>query len=508
VSGDVHDVVVVGGGPAGSVMAWALARRGVRVAVLERATFPREKVCGDFVEPGGLRILEAMQCREQAASLLPITHTQVFIRSRVVYRGEIPYYEAKHGLPSYGYVVPRRELDMHLLDRARAASASVYEGCTATEIGRDGRSLWVSVRSGRGRFGLRARLVVGADGTESTVARSVGLSRTDRRYISISQRGYVEGVSVARGEAAIWFDDDLYPGYGWMFPMASGLANVGVGVLSETCHRFGLSIPQLFQAFIEKLRSRHPGCARIRLVGKPLGGVVKSYAAIDRNHFDGGVLIGDAGSFVDPMTGEGITQGMESALIAASTVAESLERGRFDAAFLSRFDRDFRRHFDPSMRYLDLCATVLRNRHFREFWLNAVTHGFEEAATDPTFARVAGSSFGGLEIRPLPILTQVWSKIVGYLADGSARTFLDLLSGRVDTRGGWIGDLAAWQRGWWHSLIDDPRWHLSWMAEVAKKSARLQQTLWTSGNPRVRGLLPIVEQTNLPSPRTLACVSL
>ena len=145
---DAHDVVVVGGGPAGSVMAWSLARRGVRVAVVERATFPREKVCGDFVEPGGLRILEAMQCRQALddSTRLPITSTRVFVRSRVAYRGAIPYYQVKHGLPPHGYIVPRHELDTHLLDRARAASATVYEGSAATEIHREGGFVRVGVR--------------------------------------------------------------------------------------------------------------------------------------------------------------------------------------------------------------------------------------------------------------------------------------------------------------------------------------------------------------------------
>jgi geranylgeranyl reductase family protein len=487
---DVFDVVVIGGGPAGSVMAWSLARRGVRVAVVERATFPREKVCGDFVEPGGLRILEAMQCRPALEDLsrLPITSTRVFIGSQVAYRGDIPYYEQKHGLPPYGYIVPRHELDTHLLDHAQAASATVYQGCAASEIRREGGFMRVSVHSRQRNFTLSSRLVVGADGTESIVARSFGLARTDRRYIAISQRAYVEGVSVELGEAAICFDDDLFPGYGWMFPMAGGRANIGVGILSESCHRYGISVPKLFTAFVEKLRIRHPGCAEMRVVGKPVGGVVKTYGGIGRNHTDGGVLIGDAGSFVDPMTGEGITPGMESALIAASTIVESFEQGRFDAAFLSRFERDFRRYFDPAMLYLDLCAALLRNWHFREFWLRAGMRGFAEASANPVFARVAGSTFGGLEVRPSLILAQVWSRIFGDLSEGGVQMFLGFLNGRFDRPARLSGDFGAWQRGWWRSLIDDPLWTASWLADVAKKATRVQATLWASDNPRVRGI--------------------
>jgi geranylgeranyl reductase family protein len=488
---DAYDVVIIGGGPAGSVMAWSLARRGVRVAVVERANFPREKVCGDFVEPGGLRILEAMQCRAvlDSPSRLPITSTRVFVGSQVAYRGEIPYYERKHGLPPYGYIVPRHELDTLLLEHAQNASATVYHGCAASEVRREGGFTRVWVHSGQRNFTLSSRLVVGADGTQSIVARSFGIARADRRYIAISQRAYVDGVSVERGEATICFDDELFPGYGWMFPMLGGRANVGVGILSESSHRYGISVPKLFNAFIEKLRIRHPGCAGMRVVSKPIGGVVKTYGGIGRNHFDGGVLIGDAGSFVDPMTGEGITPGMESALIAASTICLSLEQGRFDAAFLSRYERDFRRYFDPSMLYLDLCATLLRNRHFREFWLRAGMRGFARAMADPAFARVAGSTFGGPDVRPSLILEQVWAKIFGDVSEGGVQMFLSILDGRIDRPARLVDDLRAWQHGWWRSMTDDPLWTASWLADVAKKLASAQATFLRRDNPRAQGRL-------------------
>jgi 2-polyprenyl-6-methoxyphenol hydroxylase-like FAD-dependent oxidoreductase len=119
-------------------MAWALARRGVQVAVLERATFPREKVCGDFVEPAGLRILKAMGCERafEAPARLPITTNRVYFGPRLAYHGNIPYYEGGHGLPTHGYIIPRYELDAVLLQRAEAASAKVFQACAATNVRR------------------------------------------------------------------------------------------------------------------------------------------------------------------------------------------------------------------------------------------------------------------------------------------------------------------------------------------------------------------------------------
>src|SRR5882724_13433345 len=107
------DVIVVGGGPAGSTLAWDLARRGVDILVVERARFPREKVCGDYVEPRGLRILQRMGCLErlEAAGPLPITRSATFVEWECRYSAEIPFYGLGGGLPPHGYIIPRDELD-------------------------------------------------------------------------------------------------------------------------------------------------------------------------------------------------------------------------------------------------------------------------------------------------------------------------------------------------------------------------------------------------------------
>ena len=487
---DLYDVIVVGGGPAGSTIAWSLARRGVRVAVIERATFPREKVCGDFIEPAGLRILQSMGVREalQASWLSPITSTRIYFGPRLGFRGAIPYYQAEHGLPPHGFVVPRHILDQHLLEQARAVSAKVYAGCAAGGFRRENGWIHVSARAKGIDLSLKSRLIVGADGAESLVARAFNLESTDRAHISIAQRAYVEGVSVQEGEATVWFDEDIVPGYGWLFPMAGGRANIGIGTLSETCSRHGHSVPKAFVAAIERLKIRHPGCARIRLISKPIGGVVKMYGGVGPNYFDGGVLIGDAGSFADPMTGEGITQGMESALIASPILLRALELGRFDAAFLANFERDFRSYFDPGTLLLGFCASAMRNWHFREFWMRSALRGCERAMANADFARIAGAGFGGLNVHPLGILREIGTSILQYLSEGAINSLRSFVVQEPVGDQSVLEDLRSWHNAWKTSAGADPDWHAAWLADVTRRATQLGPSFFSRENPRVRGL--------------------
>lgn len=495
-SADRFDVVVVGGGPAGAVTAWALARQGVRVAVLDRAEFPRDKVCGDYVEPAGLRILGQVGCLEalRAQGPVAITGTRIVVDGETVFRGEVPYYHQDDAgtdpMPAHALILPRRDLDAAILRSAEAAGAQVRTGCTVRHLERDGGGVRVEYLTRADRRSprcVRAPLVIGADGTESVVARCLGTPAHDLRHLYVSQRGYLEGVSVAPGEATVWFDREGYPGYGWLFPMPAGRANVGIGTSSLVARRFGLSVPELFQRFVRRLRARHPGCSRAELEGRASGGVCRTYGGIRRNHHDRTLLVGDAGAFIDPVTGEGITPGMEAGLLAAGTALEALSAGRFDAAFLARYEHAFRTRFDPSMAYLEFCATLLRNRHFAEFWMRAARHGFRAARSDAAFARVSGATFGGVDVRPGSILFQMTERMFAHALDGGIELWRDLLAGRP-AGGVLAGDLAAWSRGLAASLRDDPAEHLRWTLEVLRKGGRLGRFVRPGPSPRVHGV--------------------
>jgi len=485
------DVIVVGGGPGGSTLAWELARRGVSVLVLERTRFPREKVCGDYVEPRGLRILRQMGCLErlEAGAPLPITHSATFVDWESCYAGAIPFYGVDEDLPPHGYIVPRDELDDAMLATAEQAGAVVHQETLVTAVTAASSGVVVEARRGPKRVRYRARLIAGADGANSVVGASAGVLVDDPRYTAVAQRAYATGIDGELGEAVFFFDRELFPGYGWMFPIARGRVNVGVGILSETRQRLDVNVPALFVDFVERLRHRHPRCVKLELCSAPIGGIVRTYGGAGSNHFDGGVLIGDAGSFVDPMTGEGITPAAESALLAAPVLQAALEAGRFDAQQLAAYESAFRAYFDPAMTFLDLCAAVLRNRQLARPWLKALARGCELAQADPAFARTGGSYFGGLDVRPFGIMGNVWVRVVQDMLLAWPRS-LGGLAGTRDSRATGVGDLIEWQAAWSRSFVADPLWHTRWAMDVQRKSVRLLAAMRGAGSdPRAAGLM-------------------
>jgi menaquinone-9 beta-reductase len=476
-------VIVVGGGPGGSTLAWDLARRGVGVTVLERARFPREKVCGDYVEPRGLRILDRMGCLERLAAggRMRVSDTATFVDWACCYSGKVPFYGSGGDLLPYGHVIARDELDDAMLASAREAGATVHEETAVTFVDAGPSGAVVEAKRGGKVVRYRGRLVAGADGANSIVAKCAGLVVDDPRHIVVAQRAYgiVDG-DIA--EAVFFFNEEIFPGYGWVFPLDGGRVNLGVGILSETRNRLGLHVPGLFASFVEGVRETHPGCERLELCAPPIGGIVKTYGAAGPNHFDGGVLVGDAGSFVDPMTGEGITPAMESALLASAVLLEALAAGRFGAAQLSAYETAFRAHFDPAMSFLDLCAATFRNRHLAQPWLKALARGCELASGDPEFARTGSSYFGGVDVRPFGILGQMWIRVVEDFALVWPRSLRG--SGTETT----LTDLVGWQAALLRSLLTEPLWHTRWVADVQRKWLRLLSQPFHGEDPRYSGV--------------------
>jgi menaquinone-9 beta-reductase len=332
------DVLVVGAGPAGVAAALTAHERGLHVACLDRATFPRDKTCGDGLTASALRLLEALGVGVPAiASTQPVT--TVALRGPNGRISELPLPRDGH----HAVVTTRLDLDAALVRRAREAGVDVHEGRTvmALEMTRD--RVVVEHADGDGTtIATSAQYVIAGDGHYSTVRRLVA-PEPDRDLGSWHAfRQYFRGVDDDR----LWvlFEPDLLPGYAWVFPLPGARANVGFGVLRDP-HTSGKQLAGLWRDLLDRPALRDVLGPRAEPEAPHRAWPIP--ASFDPRRATAGRVLfaGDAAGVVDPMTGEGIAQALESGMLAATTVADAITDRRPVAAA----DATYRRALDRSL---------------------------------------------------------------------------------------------------------------------------------------------------------------
>lgn len=309
----MHDVVIVGAGPAGAVAATILGRAGVRVQVLDRARFPRDKLCGDSVNPGAVAVLRRLGLDTTLASGLAIDGMRV--------SSERVQVEASYEGPA-GCSILRRDLDDALMRAAGAAGAQIEEGALVQEPVVDGQTRVTGVRV-RGRSGsptIGGRLVIAADGRHSRVARALGISRSADRPQRWAVGAYFQGVTglTARGEMHVRAGH-----YIGVAPVPGGRANACVVTADRRALRDASSL-------LPRVLRRDPRLApRFASAVQVTPAVCLGPLAVeaDAAGMEGLLLAGDAAGFVDPMTGDGLRFAFEGGALAASEALHALEHG-------------------------------------------------------------------------------------------------------------------------------------------------------------------------------------
>ncbi|GLX96235.1 geranylgeranyl reductase family protein [Herbidospora sp. NBRC 101105] len=317
------DVIVVGAGPAGSTTAFYLAQSGLSVLLLEKTTFPREKVCGDGLTPRAVKELLAMGVNVDAPG---------WIRNkglRVVGGGlsfELDWPELS-SFPDFGLVRTRKDFDVILADHAVSKGVTLLQGVNVTAPVIDERSGHVvGVKTASGDV-YRSRLVIAADGNSTRISLAMGLHKREDRPIGVAVRTYYKSPRHTDDYLETWLElwdgERLLPGYGWVFGVGDGTSNVGLGLLNTSEAFKKIDYRDLLRRWTKNMPAEW-GFVEENMVG-PIRGAALPMAFNRQPHYTRGlVLVGDAGGMINPFNGEGIAYAMETGRIAADAVVTAL----------------------------------------------------------------------------------------------------------------------------------------------------------------------------------------
>lgn len=336
-------VCIVGAGPAGSFAALFLAKMGIPCTLIDKAVFPRDKICGDGISGWVLTILNELD-----NSLLRRISVQPFVTNsygiRIVAPNhktlDLPFFNDDsfgEGIPP-GFICKRIDFDNFLIDEIRTKKEIHFlEGTEIT--GYSGTKDGIELTTDKGDR-IESSLVIFASGALSKFAQDPGEIVRTKKNTMTGIKVYYKGITGFHDQkyVELHFLKGLLPGYFWIFPMKDGLANVGVGLDQHRISKRKMNLKSTMLGLIETLPYLQERFKNAEMVSK-----VQAYSLplwygrrkLSGDHF---MLAGDAASLIDPVTGEGVGHAAISGMYAAMQAQRSLEKNDFSASFMSGYD--------------------------------------------------------------------------------------------------------------------------------------------------------------------------
>jgi geranylgeranyl reductase family protein len=334
------DVIIAGAGPSGSSCAMSLANSGLKVALVDKAVFPRDKTCGDALGIDVINQLSRMsEDLGEKFKLLQNKSASYGIKVFSADHSSIAIPLLHNNVKSCGYVVPRMEFDNLLFQHAKEQSnIHCFENTVIEKIEKNKSVVIVTTNNGS----LQAPLIVGTDGAHSIVAKQLSDIKVDKAHYCAGLRIYYEGITGfdPDGLIELHFFKELAPGYLWLFPLAGNKANVGIGMLSSIVSKKKVNLKETLQHLItthpglkERFTNAHP-LETVKGYGLPLGSAKRN---ISGERF---ILAGDAAGLIDPFTGEGIANSIRSGRFAATQVLACNKANNYTASFIKNYDKE------------------------------------------------------------------------------------------------------------------------------------------------------------------------
>lgn len=381
---DKFDVLIIGAGPAGVTTALKLAESGLKIAIFDKAQFPREKTCGDGLTLDVISQLSLVSDQLAAEFLkLPqkLPSYEALLFSPDFSQIRIPYLMKHENKPIY--TCRRVDFDNLMFQQLKQHSnISVYENCKILGIEISDSKVLLT---GNG-FEFEGSIVVGADGANSMVARQMGLNRIGKEHQAVGLTAYYSGLKPLNNKnpIEIYFLKDILPGYLWIFHLADGKANIGVGMLASVISEKKIDLKKKF----EDLLSSEP--LKTRLVYATRDGNVKGHTlplGFDNREISGNrfLLTGDAAALIDPLTGEGVGNAIRSGRVAAEHIIECFKANKFSSNFNIAYDAEIYRRLLPEYKMNRVIQKLCKYPGLLNFFIGSahshieIENGFNQA---------------------------------------------------------------------------------------------------------------------------------
>jgi len=346
------DVVIIGAGPSGSnaAISYKKLNPDLKIALVDKAIFPRDKSCGDAFGPGVISALKRFGNEHILEDEPEVVSTTLFGPKNIGIQNYIP--EVKNKEDSIVYVIPRLDLDNRILNLAKEEEVETFEGYRFSNFFINEESVSVEIENEeKEKYILDAKLLVGADGANSRVRKSLNLKQNSDWNKAIAIRAYIDSPNYLEifKERTLMFEINVsaIKGYAWAFPSKGNLLNIGIGVPLSVFKKEKMDIKNLLDEFVKTLESRGVIVENLRMEKSFMLPFASSRPKLAHNRV---ALIGDAGSMINPMSGEGIFYGMEAGFLLANEThqlinesASMLNTGirKYEKVFNKRFGKHF-----------------------------------------------------------------------------------------------------------------------------------------------------------------------
>ncbi|MGB3798970.1 MAG: NAD(P)/FAD-dependent oxidoreductase [Lewinella sp.] len=402
-------IVIIGAGPAGAATALRLSYLNIPSVLIDKATFPRDKICGDAISgkvPTLLNrldpaIMDRFRRRFEPSDVWGI---RFYPPSKKLI--ELPFKIGYERVPDEapGYVSKRIDFDAFLMEEVRRRpDIDLHLATEIVTTQRTESGYRIEAKDGRS---WEASLLIDGSGAHSKFSRHEAGQEVDKDHYAAAVRQYYRGVTGFHPDNFIelHFLDDYNPGYFWIFPLPNGEANVGLGMRSDIVKKKGLNLrkelPKIIasKAFRERFAQATP-VDKITGYGLPLGSKERTLSG---DHY---LLTGDAGHLIDPLTGEGIGNAVYSGFIAAELAEKCLAEQRFDAAFLSAYDVRIERVLRTELRLSYRLQQIMQYKWITNFLTGIV-------AANPKLIEVLCRMYTDFELRKQLVKPTFWWKLL------------------------------------------------------------------------------------------------